>query len=760
MIERAPSNHEIQVEEQKGDELWLGSPEAGEHAHDATWVEPALRGRRLSIIGWVLAIAAIAWIGFAAWALYMQRLPLLLDIVLPLTLAGGPVLLLGMAWLVFGRSSRRETERFRTAIAEMTRESAALESILAIVTTKLDENRERLTAEAAKLMTLGDEASDRLGRVAHYLAKETATLDRKAEQLESAANAARVDVGVLLTDLPRAEEQARAVAEAMRQAGLTALGEAGQLESQLSALVARGQQADEVVGGTAQRLAAHLARIETSTAAAKAQLDETTGGMVEAVDAALERTADSIAAARSALDAQGQAMLAMIEQSRSAIEEAGEASGRSLARRLETVATQIEALAGQLAAQDQVSAMLTGRLAGELTELEERFVTLGTTGNANNERLVASVEAVRERVAALHNEAAQGDQRTAQLIERAQELGAAVTEVTRQLGQDLPQALQDVEKQAAGTRAAAEALAPIVEAVQVAATDAATQSAAAEASIQRQAGALDALVGALASHVASAEAQLRSLGEAAESADTAAGRLAQETGPQLVEALLRVREAAAQSAERAREAIAAVIPDAAAQLGTASDQAVREAIAATVAGQIGELSQLAERATETARAASERLTRQMLAIGEAAAAVEARIDDARREREEADHQGFARRVSMLIESLNSTAIDVAKILSNEVADSDWTAYLKGDRGAFTRRAVRLLGNDEAREIAQYYNMDAEFRDQVNRYVHDFEAMLRRVLAEREGHNLAVTLLSSDMGKLYVALAQAIERLRS
>jgi len=39
-------------------------------------------------------------------------------------------------------------------------------------------------------------------------------------------------------------------------------------------------------------------------------------------------------------------------------------------------------------------------------------------------------------------------------------------------------------------------------------------------------------------------------------------------------------------------------------------------------------------------------------------------------------------------------------------------------------------------------------------------MLRAILAQRDGSPLGVTLLSSDMGKLYVALAQAIERLRS
>ena len=41
-----------------------------------------------------------------------------------------------------------------------------------------------------------------------------------------------------------------------------------------------------------------------------------------------------------------------------------------------------------------------------------------------------------------------------------------------------------------------------------------------------------------------------------------------------------------------------------------------------------------------------------------------------------------------------------------------------------------------------------------------EAMLRAILTQREGSPISVTLLSSDMGKLYVALAQAIERLRT
>jgi len=232
-----------------------------------------------------------------------------------------------------------------------------------------------------------------------------------------------------------------------------------------------------------------------------------------------------------------------------------------------------------------------------------------------------------------------------------------------------------------------------------------------------------------------------------------------ETGPELIEALLRVREAATQAADRAREAISAVIPQSAFALAEASRQAVSGAISGTVEQQMGELGRVAEKAVETARKASERLTRQMLTIGETAAAVEARIEEGRKDRDGQDAENFSRRVALLIESLNSTAIDVTKILSNEVTDSAWAAYLKGDRGVFTRRAVRLLDNSEAREIVQHYEAEPEFREQVNRYIHDFESMLRRILADRDSSALGVTILSSDMGKLYVALAQAIERLR-
>ncbi|HEX8125516.1 MAG TPA: hypothetical protein VF548_08040 [Allosphingosinicella sp.] len=1025
---------------------WIGEPDQApvETPEAAPEAEPARRTSGSGALGALLLLLAAAWIGALAFWLWKVRPPLSLGngISWTATLAG-PLALLALLWLMFGRTSRREAERFTRAVETMTAESRALESVLEIVASRIEDNHSRLRGEAERLMSLGDEASDRLGRVTYYLSKETASLDRKAAALDAAANAAKVDIGVLLHDLPRAEQQARAVADAMKEAGLNAHGHASALEAQLASLAARGRDADEVLGSAAQRMSAHVARIESGSAAAAASMDESSAKMNAAVDSAMSRAAEAIETTRSALELQGQTTLAAIEQSRAALDKAGEDSARSLSQRIETISGKIETLAGHIAAQDAASHALVTGLGKELADLDSWFERLGRSGDAHSERLAQSVAAVRaatgalldelgagqaqvgeltgsagslgdalagisaelrdelpvalanveiqaarvreaaesiapvigeversaqaaaarlgesvesvgrqreavdslltrvaegatgaeeqlralgaaaedaqssgqriadetgasiasvrtataalldelgsgrrqagellestgtlgtaligisgelreELPAALRNFEAQaarareaaasiapvvgeversaeaaaarlgeseaaaarqreameialaqvaegaagaqeqlralgaaadeagasgrriaaetgasvgevrtaaaalldelgaGRQQAAGLIDSAAILGTALTGLSAELRAGLPEALHAVEAQAGRTREAAEAIVPLVGDIESMAGSAAARLVDGEAVLERQQQSLEALLVRIGEGSASAQDQLRALGTAAEEAQAAAQKIAADTGPELIEALLRVREAAGQASERAREAISAAIPASAAALGEASREALERAVSETVERQMMELSTISERAIETARRASERLTRQMLSLGETAAAIEARIDEERAEREEKESDNFSRRVALLIESLNSTAIDVTKILSNEVTDSAWTAYLKGDRGVFTRRAVRLLDRNDAREIARHYEEEPEFREQVNRYIHDFESMLRRILADRDGSPLGVTILSSDMGKLYVALAQAIERIR-
>jgi chromosome segregation ATPase len=174
---------------------------------------------------------------------------------------------------------------------------------------------------------------------------------------------------------------------------------------------------------------------------------------------------------------------------------------------------------------------------------------------------------------------------------------------------------------------------------------------------------------------------------------------------------------------------------------------------------IEQLEASAERAGAASREAALQLRDQLAVVNELAGNLEHRVAHARRRAEEQVDNDFARRMALITESLNSSAIDITKAFDDDVADTAWSSYLRGDRGIFTRRAVRLLDNQQAREVSEIYRADTDFRETVNRYIHDFEAMLRSVLSTRDGHALGVTLLSSDPGKLYVALAQSIDRLR-
>ncbi|MBX7496172.1 ATPase [Qipengyuania sp. 6B39] len=195
------------------------------------------------------------------------------------------------------------------------------------------------------------------------------------------------------------------------------------------------------------------------------------------------------------------------------------------------------------------------------------------------------------------------------------------------------------------------------------------------------------------------------------------------------------------------------------QVGDQSTQAIERALAEHTEAALSKLDEATGRSSQAGREIMRQLRDQLAKVNELTGNLESRIAHARERATEHVDNDFSRRVALISESLNSNAIDIAKALSTEVTDTAWASYLRGDRGIFTRRAVRLLDNTEAREIAELYDTDHDFREHVSRYIHDFEAMLRTMLSTREGDAVAVTLLSGDMGKLYVILAQALERLR-
>lgn len=233
----------------------------------------------------------------------------------------------------------------------------------------------------------------------------------------------------------------------------------------------------------------------------------------------------------------------------------------------------------------------------------------------------------------------------------------------------------------------------------------------------------------------------------------------EEARQRISAALEALDEAVQASVSTLREGGEESIANYADKIGERSATAIERAIDAHSGPAIAALDEAAATASDRSREAAMLLRDQLAMVNELTGNLERRVADARERAEEQVDHDFSRRVALISESLNSNAIDLSKALSNEVSDTAWAAYLKGDRGIFTRRAVRLLDTQETRAIADIYEEDADFREHVSRYIHDFEAMLRSLLSTRDGNALSVTMLSSDMGKLYVALAQAIDRLR-
>ena len=253
--------------------------------------------------------------------------------------------------------------------------------------------------------------------------------------------------------------------------------------------------------------------------------------------------------------------------------------------------------------------------------------------------------------------------------------------------------------------------------------------------------------------------QLGSLRNEVAALDADNAKLAERVQGELRTAIARLEEAASAALAHIEGGTAERVSRIADTIGERAAEALDNSVREKTTAAIAEIEQSAANATGASREAVVQLRDQLARVNELAGNLETRVARARQRAEEQVDNDFSRRMALITEALNSNAIDIAKALSSEVTDTAWTSYLRGDRGVFTRRAVRLLDNTEARDIAGIYDSDPDFREHVSRYIHDFEAMLRSMLSTRDGHALGVTLLSSDMGKLYVALAQAIERLR-
>ena len=723
--------------------------------------EDASPGRLLRLAPLVFALAGIAWLAWSiagtraalAVAAPVERIELIAALCVPLAL-------LALLYLLLLRTSRAEARRFGATARAMRAESRHLERMVGSLARTIEENRRALATQTNELLATGNSAAERLQAISNGMAGEARTIEMCAQTLDRASQDAERRVAIVSASLPKAHEEMKSLSETLDHAGLTAGERAAALEAQLVLLAERGREADTVASGAAQRLAAHIARMEATSETAGARLELAASEMTSAVDAVLDRAAHAVDEARKGIATQGDAMLAMLSTNQAALDRAGRDSLEAMAERIKAIESTLERVGERLAEERDRGETLFSTLEQGAASADQRFAELAESGAERARGLSGSLEALTNSAEAMNTVLDRGEERARTVIATAEELLVALDAGAREIDETLPQALARLDARIAESRHVIGTAKPELLALVTAAEGTHDAVEAIADVVAKQRETLARSSGSLAEALDGGLTKARTIEETVDSTIHRAKRFAEDAAPDLLAAMERMRESAADAAEQAREALTSFIPEAAAALENRGAEAMQRAMDATVRRELEQLQQVADDAVRAATTASEQLTHQMLGIAETTGTVEARIEEARAEREAAEKDSFARRVSLLIEALNSAAIDVTKIFAQEVPDSSWAAYLKGDRGVFTRRAVRLVDTADAREIARLYENDDAAREQINRYIHDFEAMLRQVLVLRDGSPFGVTLLSSDMGKLYVALAQAIERLRT
>jgi predicted nucleic acid-binding Zn-ribbon protein len=739
---------------------------AGDKPFDqGAWVEQNKEQRGAggrTVLGTALALLAALWLAYTAWSAgrMLSGQPLSSpQIAQWVAVAAGPLALLGLVWLMFGRTRRKEAERFTRSVVAMRTEARSLEALLEVLAQQIGDSRTHLTGIAQQLMQLGDEATGKLGGITREFDSSAARLRQHGDALDRAAGAARVDIGVLLEDLPRAEETTRQLAEQLRAIGGQSAEKAAAFGRQVGELAQSTRDADQLITDATDRLAARLAEIETAGSTGAARVADAEAGLSSALDVLLDRTSATLAEIRTGIDVQASAVAALVEQASAGIGKAGAEAAESLAANVDHANVSLEGLSGRVAEQDRASQRMIAEIDRGLAMIDERFGELAANGDERANRFLESLSRARTELDSLAGQASSQDLAIGSLAERTAALRDSIDRLTDEIRDNVGTAIGEAQGGADRLVETSSALRPEVDWIRDAALEAGERLTATGADIADQQDRFAALLAGIDDGVGDAQSKLTELASMLAQVEREAADLSAETGPALVASLVQVKEAAAHAAERAREAIEAVIPASAGKLSNELRAALERVIRESIEDRLRDVESVAARAVDSARAASDRLTQQTLTLGQSAAALEAHIERTGKEQREKDSEAFARRVSLLIDSMHSAAIDVGKILSDEIDDKAWGAYLKGNRGVFTSRAVRLLDGSETRPIRAHYETDPEFQRSVNRYVHDFEAMLRRVLTERDGGMIAVTLMSSDMGKLYAALAQAIDKKR-
>lgn len=698
----------------------------------------------------VIAAVALSWTGFVGWSQSAgyARLPAIEQWPQIAVMVAAPIAVLLLFALLVERGSARSIRRHLRILARIREEQSLMADRLSIVDRHWQSVQRGLMANVQALEESSQRAGAMVDDISLRVGENMATASAQAVTVNRHGEAAQRAMEALLVALPKIDEVAQRAIEGLRESGQIAYQFGGQLEAKIADVRGESAQTEQAVQAVIATLVSGIADLRQATSQAQNGASEASAAVEQAMASQRSAALGMMADLSSALEQQmtdSHARLAALRDNAgtATLEQAALISG-ALAQGEARIAAVEQSIAKASSSCDQLGRTITSlsqAVGQEVASVHDRLEEGMTAVDSGMRALTDRVSMLRQS-----GEHALGD--AAAFAAQADGMLASLATVREEIDVTMPASLARLQSLVAAGREQIDALPLSLGETGVAVDGAIQQLRAAEASLQAQAEQVAALEHktrqALAAQTALAGDFEQLLARLSEQMQT----LATRDGAAVNSALQSIDD-------RAQAIISATAGRLEAALADALDRATGDAVNQRLA----QVADASDQAVAAASAASDRLMRELITIADSSAALEARAAEVSSAVAAAHGDTLSRQMATLTQALHSISVDLTRILSAEVADQSWELYLKGDRSIFARRALRLLTSGEAKDILRRYEEDGEFRIQVNRYIHDFENMLRTVMDARDGAALSVTLLSSDIGKIYVALAQAIERLR-
>jgi uncharacterized phage infection (PIP) family protein YhgE len=195
------------------------------------------------------------------------------------------------------------------------------------------------------------------------------------------------------------------------------------------------------------------------------------------------------------------------------------------------------------------------------------------------------------------------------------------------------------------------------------------------------------------------------------------------------------------------------------KLVDATDYVVRRTteIGATFGERAQFLTETVDRIGNQVAELSQRFDQQTQQLMRSTSAAETQVQSLKRVQENVTRDLFLRAAAVMVEELNSLAMDISKLLETDVPADVWKDYHKGDRSIFARRLFRAKDSYLVPAIDQRYKDDDRFRDMVERYMERFEELLAQSQEADPESVLNAAFITADVGKLYLVLSRSIGR---